>query len=74
MPNEHNTAKVRQVGGSHYKLPISPLAYILANNLGFIEGNVVKYITRYQDKDGIKDLEKAKHYIELLIEHLHNTE
>jgi hypothetical protein len=59
----------RQVGGAHYRdKGIQPIIYIHANNLGFCEGNVVKYITRWREKNGIADLEKAKHYIELLIE------
>lgn len=59
----------KQVGGSHYKdKGIQPIIYIHANNLGFCEGNVVKYVTRWREKNGIADLEKAKHYIELLIE------
>lgn len=63
----------KQVGNDHYKKQkIQPIEYTFANNLGFCEGNVVKYITRYKDKNGIEDLEKAKHYIELLIEELTN--
>lgn len=59
----------KQVAGSHYKgKAIQPVEYIHANGLGFCEGNVVKYVTRWRDKNGIDDLEKAKHYIELLIE------
>ena len=59
----------KQVAGSHYKdLPIQPVEYIHANGIGFFEGNVIKYVTRWRDKGGIADLEKAKHYIELLIE------
>lgn len=59
----------KQVAGNHYKNAlIQPVVYIHANNLGFCEGNVVKYITRWREKGGIADLEKAKHYIELLIE------
>jgi hypothetical protein len=59
----------KQVSGSHYKdKAIQPIIYIHANNLGFCEGNVVKYVTRWKEKNGIADLEKAKHYIELLIE------
>jgi hypothetical protein len=59
----------KQVSGNHYKdKAIQPIIYIHANNLGFCEGNVVKYVTRWRDKNGIADLEKAKHYIELLIE------
>lgn len=58
-----------QVGGDHYKeLSIQPIEYILANKLGFCEGNVVKYITRYKSKNGLEDLKKAKHYIDMLIE------
>lgn len=58
-----------QVGGSHYKdKAIQPVEYIHANNMGFCAGNVVKYVTRYKDKGGIADLEKAKHYLEILIQ------
>ena len=58
-----------QVAGNHYKdLPIQPVEYIHANALGYFEGNVVKYVSRWRKKNGIADLEKAKHYIELLIE------
>lgn len=55
---------------THYHTKIQPIEFIEANNLGFHEGNVVKYITRYKDKNGIEDLEKAKTYIEMLIEKL----
>ena len=59
----------RQEGGDHYKeLAIQPIEYIHANNIPFAEGSVIKYITRWRAKNGIKDLEKAKHFIELLIE------
>ena len=58
-----------QVGGSHYRdKGIQPIIYIHANNLGFCEGNVVKYVTRWRDKNGVADLKKAIHYLELLIE------
>ena len=66
---EKKSALDTQVGGNHYKdKGIQPIIYIHANDLGFCEGNVVKYVTRWKEKNGIKDLEKAKHYIELLIE------
>ena len=56
----------KQVGGEHYKTcKIQPVEYIERNNLGFLLGNVVKYVTRYSVKSNIQDLEKAKHYIEL---------
>ena len=59
-----------QVGGDHYsKLAIQPVTYINANRLSYLQGNVIKYTTRYKDKvTPIQDLEKAKHYIEMLIE------
>lgn len=58
-----------QVGGNHYKmLAIQPIEYITKNNLGYCEANVVKYISRWRDKGGKKDLDKAKHYIDLLIQ------
>ena len=58
-----------QTGGAHYKSKaIQPIEYIHANGLGFCEGNVIKYITRFRDKNGREDLEKARHYLDLLIE------
>jgi hypothetical protein len=58
-----------QVDGNHYKdQAIQPVEYIHANGIGYMEGNVIKYVSRWRKKNGIKDLEKAKHYIELLIE------
>jgi len=58
-----------QVSGNHYKdMPIQPVEFIHANALGYFEGNVIKYISRWRSKGGIADLNKAKHYIELLIE------
>lgn len=58
-----------QVGGTHYKdQKIEPWDYIAANNIGYLEGNAIKYLTRWKAKDGLKDLNKAKHYIEKLIE------
>lgn len=63
------SALSKQVSGGHYvKCAIQPIEYIHANNLPFIEGNVVKYITRWRDKNGVDDLRKVIHYIELLIE------
>jgi hypothetical protein len=57
-----------QIGGNHYKnLEIQPIDYILGNQLGYAEGNVVKYVSRWRDKGGIEDLRKAKQYIDFLI-------
>ena len=58
-----------QVGGNHYKdLAIQPVEYIFKNNIGYFEGCVIKYVTRWKNKGGVQDLEKAKHFLELLIE------
>ncbi len=63
------TALDKQEGGSHYKcFTIQPVEFITKNNLGFCEGNVIKYVCRYKMKNGIEDLRKAKHYLELLAE------
>lgn len=65
------SASDRQVGGDHYaSQAIQPIHYIFENNLGFCEGNVIKYVTRYQKKNGVEDLKKARHYIDMLIERL----
>lgn len=62
-------ASERQTGGDHYKkLKIQPMQYSLANNLNYAQANTIKYVTRYKDKNGIEDLKKAIHCIELLIE------
>ena len=60
----------KQVGGDHYsKLAIQPVEYINANNLTYLQGNVIKYVTRYKDKgSALQDLQKARHYIDMLIE------
>ena len=59
----------KQVGGNHYKnYKIQPVEFIIKNNIGFVEGNIIKYVLRFKEKGGVQDLEKAKHYIELLIE------
>jgi hypothetical protein len=58
-----------QVGGAHYKeLAIQPVEYIHKNNIPFIEGSVIKYVTRWRSKGGVDDLRKAKHFLDLLIE------
>jgi len=68
-------ATLKQVGGNHYKdCKIQPIEYIYANNLTYAEGNVIKYVTRSRRKGGRKDLEKAKHYIEMILEMEYNDE
>ena len=64
------TAKKHQVGGDHYHVQtIQPIDFILANELDFCEGNIIKYVTRWRYKNGIEDLKKARHYLDFLIEH-----
>jgi hypothetical protein len=59
----------KQEGGSHYKhRVIQPVEYIHLNKLGFLEGCIIKRITRWRDKDGLLDLKKARHELDLLIE------
>jgi Protein of unknwon function (DUF3310) len=60
-----------QVGGGHYKsMKIQPIEFVLANELGFCEGNIIKYTCRYKQKGGKEDLKKVIHYAELLIAQL----
>jgi len=72
MPEK--TARSRQVGGDHYrKLAIQPWDAMQEwmspeRFAGFLQGNIIKYIARYQDKGGVQDLEKARHYLDRLIE------
>jgi hypothetical protein len=55
----------KQVGGSHYKLPYEPIKFITETNLDFVQGSIVKYVSRYKNKGGRIDLEKAVHYAQL---------
>ena len=65
------TSKVysKQIGGSHYKdMVVQPSEFINQNKLLFAEGNAIKYICRHASKGEVQDLEKAKHYIDMIIE------
>jgi hypothetical protein len=62
------SANDKQVGGTHYLRAIQPWDFIAANGIGFFEGNVIKYVTRWRDKAGVDDLKKARHYLDKLIE------
>ena len=63
-----------QVGGGHYKhFEIQPIEFTVKNKLGFCEGNIIKYVCRHKFKNGLEDLKKAKHYIDLLIEMEYET-
>jgi hypothetical protein len=68
-------ASERQEGGTHYnKYSIQPYAFTRSNNLSFFQGNVIKYVVRYKDKNGIEDLKKIIHYCELEIEEMKKEE
>jgi len=57
-----------QIGGNWYKeMKIQPVDYIHENNLNWFQGEVIKYVSRYLEKNGRQDLEKAIHIIEMLI-------
>ena len=59
----------RQIGGSHYKdYAIQPIEFITKNRLSYCEANAIKYLCRWREKNGVEDLRKAIHYIELLID------
>lgn len=53
---------------TYYGTGIDVIEFCLRNNLTFMQGNVIKYVTRYKEKNGIEDLQKAKEYIDRLIE------
>lgn len=58
-----------QVGGGHYKkLKIQPAEYVHANQIPYLEGSVIYYVTRWRDKGGLEDLKKSIHTLQLLIE------
>lgn len=64
-----NNALNKQIGGNHYKqFKIQPVEFCQINELNHCESNIIKYVCRHKFKNGIQDLEKAKHYIDLLIE------
>jgi len=71
MSNPYDT----QVGGNHYqKMKIQPSEFINKNQLQFAEGNAIKYICRHGSKGKKQDLEKAKHYIDMIIERDYSDE
>ena len=67
---KRGSALDKQIGGEHYKndFKIQPIEFITANKLSFIQGSIIKYICRYDKKNGKKDIDKAIHYCELLKE------
>lgn len=64
------SARDEQVGGDHYRhMAVQPIVYIMANELPFAEGCIIKYVSRWRHKGGLEDLRKARHFIDLLIEY-----
>jgi len=60
-----------KISPQHYsKYKIQPIDFILANDLDFAQGNIIKYVLRYKDKNGLEDLQKAKQNIDFLIKYL----
>jgi hypothetical protein len=67
--SETMNANSKQEGGSHYKnQAIQAWDYIAVNNIGYFEGNIIKYVSRWRKKGGLEDLRKARHYLDKLIE------
>jgi hypothetical protein len=65
-------ASDKQVGGQHYKkFKIQPAEFCYVNDIPYLEATAIKYLCRWKDKGGVQDLEKAKHFIDLLIEFSH---
>jgi len=63
----------KQIGGNHYKsFAIAPIEFITKNKLSFIQGCIIKYICRFENKNGVEDLDKIIHYCELQKELLKN--
>ena len=66
--NGEHYLQTEQVGGDHYQMKIQPITFIMQNNLSYCVGNIVKYICRYQKKNGKEDLLKARQYIDFILE------
>lgn len=62
------SANERQVAGNHYVAPIQHWDYVVANDLDYFQGQITKYVTRWKKKNGLVDLEKAKHFLDKYIE------
>ena len=60
------SSKKEQVGGNHYQMEIQPIDFIMRNNIPFAEGNVIKYVARHKQKNGIEDIKKAMQYLRFI--------
>ena len=61
-------ANARQVGGLHYRSAIQHWDFVIANDIPYLEAQVIKYVCRWRKKNGLADLEKAQHFLQKLIE------
>lgn len=69
MSHPRQSAIDCQIGGSHYRdMAIQPFEYIHANGITFAEGSVIKYVSRWRAKNGVEDLRKARHILDMLID------
>ncbi len=68
LNKEYEDVTGKQVGGEHYKMPIQPIEFIVKNDIPYREANAIKYITRHRKKNGREDIEKAIHYLEMILE------
>lgn len=67
--NETSNSSETQVGGNHYKkMKIQVWDFVIANDLDYFQGSIIKYVCRWKDKDWIKDLYKARHFLDKYIE------
>jgi len=72
---ERNIALETQVGGNHYNsMKIQPIEYTMKNGMNPLQHTVIKYVSRYKNKNGIEDLKKAIHSLELLIQFEENKD
>ena len=63
------------INPNHYlRFKITPTQYIVENNLSFLEGNVIKYVTRHRFKNGKEDIKKAIRYLEMILEYDYKEE
>lgn len=70
-PPKDYVVKKKQIAGDHYsKLAIQPVDYCMQNDLNYMQSSAIKYITRYKDKNGVEDIDKAIHCLELLKEYV----
>jgi predicted ABC-type exoprotein transport system permease subunit len=74
MARSTKKANNTQVAGSHYNTPIQVWDFVYQNGMDYISGNIVKYVARFRDKNGLEDLYKARHYLDKLIEEVKEEE